>query len=166
VNYEIVELEQFSGHRATIYSVILEGHDRTLFDHFVDENEAHYPKELRFIAARLSEMGHNTGAREIFFKHNEGKPGDGVCALYDDPKSRLRLYCIRYGNIALIVGGGGPKGPDIQAWQEDEKLSEEASTIIALSKDIVTRISNGELTWSPEGNRLEGNLNINDDEEQ
>ena len=102
----------------------------TLFDHFVNENITDYRKEIRFIANRLQEIGNTTGAREKFFKHNEGKPGDGVCALYDDPDSNLRLYCIRYGNIAVILGGGGPKPDDVKAWQDDEKLTLEAETII------------------------------------
>jgi len=165
VNYEIVELEEFSGNRATIYSVILEGCDITLFDQFVDENEPNYPRELRFIAARLLEMGHNTGARETFFKTNEGKPGDGVCALYDDPDSHLRLYCVRYGTVAILLGGGGPKAPHIQAWQEDDKLREEANNIIAISQDILARLQEGDLSWSTDGTKLEGNLNIEHDEE-
>ena len=80
MNYEIVELEEFSGSQAIIYSVIMEEDDITLFDHFVNENIENYRKEIKFIVNRLQEIGHTTGAREKFFKHNEGKPGDGVCA--------------------------------------------------------------------------------------
>lgn len=46
VNYEIVELEEFSGNKATIYSIVLEGDDVTLFDHFVEENIADFRNEL------------------------------------------------------------------------------------------------------------------------
>ena len=81
MNYEIVELEKFSGSQATIYSVIMEDDGITLFDHFVNENITDYRKEIRFIANRLQEIGNTTGAREKFFKLNEGIPGDGVCAL-------------------------------------------------------------------------------------
>jgi hypothetical protein len=27
--------------------------------------------------------------------------------LYDDEERKLRLYCIRYANVAIILGGGG-----------------------------------------------------------
>lgn len=165
MNYEIVELENFSGSQATIYSVIMDEDNDTLFDHFVNENIADYRKEIRFLVNRLQEIGNTTGAREKFFKHNEGKPGDGVCALYDDPDSKLRLYCIRYGNIAVILGGGGSKPNDIIAWQNDEKLTLEAQIIIQVSKDIMQRIHSGDLQWSKDGSQLLGKLFIKDNDE-
>lgn len=165
MNYEIVELEDFSGSQATIYSVIIEGDDITLFDHFVNENGDDFRNEVRFLANRLQEIGNTTGAREKFFKHNEGNPGDGVCALYDDPESKLRLYCIRYGNIAVILGGGGPKPENIKAWQNDEKLTLEAETIIQISEDIMKRIHSGDLNWSKDGSKLLGNLTFSDNDE-
>lgn len=165
MNYEIVELEEFSGSQAIIYSVIMEEGDITLLDHFVNENIENYRKEIKFIVNRLQEIGHTTGAREKFFKHNEGKPGDGVCALYDDPDSNLRLYCIRYGNIAVILGGGGPKPPEDRRWQDDEKLTLEAETIIQVSKDIMQRFHSGDMQWSKDGSQLQGNLIISDNEE-
>ena len=58
------------------------------------------------------------------------------------------MYCIRYGNIAVILGGGGPKGDKVKAWQDDEKLTLEAETIIQISKDIMQRIHSGDLQWS------------------
>ena len=62
-------------------------------------------------------------AREGYFKLHEGKPGDGIVALYDRPDSRLRLYCIRYGSVTLIVGGGGAKPKSVRAWQEVPELA-------------------------------------------
>ncbi|HUC82354.1 MAG TPA: hypothetical protein VMR70_15720 [Flavisolibacter sp.] len=165
MNYEIVELEEFSGNKATIYSVIMEEDEVTLFDHFVTENMAEYKTELKSIAGRLQQIGRTTGARANFFKLDEGKPGDGVCALYDDPDSKLRLYCIRYGNVAIILGGGGPKPPGVRAWQEDEKLTLEAETIMEVSKDIMRRLHSGELEWSKDGSQLLENPTIADDEE-
>jgi hypothetical protein len=63
--------------------------------------------------------------------------------LYDDPESKLHLYGIRYANGAIILGGGGPKGRDIIAWQDEEKLSREAKTIIEVSKDIMRSLRDG-----------------------
>jgi hypothetical protein len=166
VNYDIVELEEFSGSKATVYSVILEGDNITLFDHFVDENKTENRKELKSIITRLQEIGQTTGAREKFFKQNEGFPGDGVCALYDDEESKLRLYCIRYGSVAIIVGGGGPKLPEVIAWQDDEKLSLEATTIIQVSKDIMQKLKDDELNWSSDGSQLLGNLTFTKDEDE
>ena len=85
--------------------------------------------------------------------------------MYDDPDSNLRLYCIRYGNIAVILGGGGPKPDDVKAWQDDEKLTLEAETIIQVSQDIMQRIHSGDLQWSKDGSQLLGNLTISDNDE-
>ena len=182
LEYQIVELSELSGDKATIYSVILGDEGRslgergslgeggalneggTLLDNFVSENVRDYKKEVTFIVNRLKEMGHKTGAREIFFKHGEGKPGDGVCALYDEEGSKLRLYCIRYGSMAIILGGGGPKSHTIRAWEEDEKLTKEARRMIRISKDIMERIKNRDLRWSQDGKQLLGNLTISDNE--
>jgi serine protease inhibitor len=69
VNYEIVELEPFSGSEAKVYSIIPEGENVTLFEKFVDENKVVYKEEIKDILKRLKQIGHATGARESFFKH-------------------------------------------------------------------------------------------------
>lgn len=166
MNYTIVELEQLSGSKTTIYSVMMQGEETTLFDQFIRDNLITNRDEIRFILNRLQEIGHTTGARDIYFKHNEGKPGDGVCALYDEPERDLRLFCIRYGSVAIILGGGGLKGEGIAAWQEDEKLTLEASHMIAISKAIIARIRDKELGWSVDGRQLTGNLNFSDNENE
>jgi hypothetical protein len=162
VNYEIVELEELSGPKATVYSIIKEGDRLTLFDHFIKEHVENYKEELKCIINRLQQMGKTTGAREQYFKCNEGKPGDGVCALYDEPGKELRLYCIRYGKVAILLGSGGPKKREIMAWQHDKKLTKEAQIIIGISKNITNRLMEGEIYWSANGCKLSGNLNFND----
>ncbi len=161
MKYQIVELAALSGTMATVYTVLLDGDETSLFDYFLSENAEKYPDEVQSILKRLREIGSSTGAREKFFKHDEGIPGDGVCALYDDPDSHLRLYCIRYGSVAIILGGGGPK--EVRAWQDDPKLEMEAREMIDLSASIITRISNGELSWSSDGAKLLGDLAFNND---
>lgn len=95
MNFEIQAITELTGNGATIYTVILEGKEQTSFESFLNENEADYPEEVEDIVKRLYTIGKETGARDTFFKLDEGKPGDGVCALYDRPDSSLRLYCIR-----------------------------------------------------------------------
>jgi hypothetical protein len=120
---------------------------------------------VKLIINKIQQIGHTTGARANFFKLDEGKPGDGVCALYDDQDSRLRLYCIRYGSVAIILGGGGPKPPGVRTWQQDGQLKTEAERMIQVSKDIIERIEAGDLKWSADGTALLGNLKISDNEE-
>jgi len=104
-------------------------------------------------------------ARASFFKENEGSlgAGDGIVALFDLPGKHLRLYCIRFGSIALIVGGGGPKSKSIRALQEDPKLTAENYQLRALSGRINRAIAEGDVWW--DGNRLAGQLSFDDEED-
>ena len=165
MNYEIVELSDFSGSQATIYSVIVGDDCLTLFDYFLEENISDYREELKTILNRIEVIGKTTGAREAYFKHKEGKPGDGVCALYDEPDSKLRLYCIRYGKIAIILGGGGPKPPNVQTWQDDDKLTLEAEEMIKVSKAIIQRLHSNDIKWSKDGFHLEGELKFSENDD-
>jgi len=165
VNFELVELLQFSGEKTTIYSAILEGDEDTLLDQFILENQKDYPEEVSDILGRLKAIGNTVGARQEFFKEWEGKPGDGVCALYDRPDANLRLYCIRYGSCAIIIGGGGYKPKSIRALQEDKKLKDENSKVKKISEIITTAIKDKDIQWSHDGMELIGDLIFNANEE-
>ena len=162
--YEIVELQSFSGDKAKIYSIIPTGEKETLFDRFVEEYKAEFKNEVKDIIKTIFQMGHTTGARSSFFKQHEGKYGDFVCALFDVPERNLRLYCIRFGMVAVILGGGGEKAEGVRAWQDDEKLSREANLMIEYAKDILQRMDDGDLYWSKDRTELQGNLKNHENE--
>lgn len=163
VKYKLVKLPSLSGNEASIYTVYLEDENCTLFERFVAENRANHEQEVKNILGRLKSIGKSVGAKEYFFKQKEGKPGDLVCALYDNPEKFLRLFCIRYGSLCIILGGGGPK--NVNAWQDDAILSEEANWMIDVSADIYKRIQEGEINWINGGMDLEGDLKFNYDDE-
>ena len=140
-----------------------DGLDETLYDTFLKENQTHYKPELKFLLSRLQTINTKTSARDKFFKPREGLPGDGVCALYDNPDHKLRLYCIRYGNDTLIIGGGGPKPPNTRTWQDDPKLKQEVETLIKVSKNVTDRISNREIVHT--NGELLGDLTFSDNEQ-
>lgn len=164
MNFEIIKLNQFSGNHAGIYSIYLEDEQQTLFERFIKENFNSFKSEIKDIMKRLKSINYMTGAREQFFKQNEGNPGDGVCALFDEPHSNLRLYCIRYGNSLVILGGGGHKSKRISAFQENEKLKDENYLLREISKRITERIKTREIEFSDDGTEIFGNLEFIDDE--
>jgi len=47
VNYEIVELQPYSGSEAKVYSLIPMGEDETLFEKFVDEYKVEFKNEVK-----------------------------------------------------------------------------------------------------------------------
>ncbi|MFC4231474.1 hypothetical protein ACFOW1_06215 [Parasediminibacterium paludis] len=164
MNYEIIPLDEFSGSKATIYSALPDGEELTLFDKFVEEYNEDFPDEILSIGDLLQDMGNKYGIRENLIKINEGKPGDGVVAIYDNPDKNLRLYGIRYGLTILILGSGGIKTKDIRAWQEDTKLKDEAQAVIKISEQIAQRIIDKEICFSDDGLQLLGNLNFSNND--
>ena len=162
MKFKIVKILDLSGRKATIYTVQIEGETNTLFDEFLLENDVNYPDELDNIFDRLEIMGHYEGAKEIYFKHAEGNLGDGICALYDSPDRKLRLYCIRYGSTAILLGGGGFK--NVRALQDDSKLKYENYLLRNISKTITNALIEGDLAWSNDGRLLIGKLILDEDE--
>lgn len=102
------------------------------------------------------------GARFQFFKEHEGKAGDMVCALFDLPEKKLRLYCIRLGSVVVIIGGGGEK--KVQTLQDDDKLTAENYLLRHISAELYQRILDKDIKWSADGMELLGDLNFEYDE--
>jgi hypothetical protein len=156
MKYELRKITELSGNKTSIYSVITDDEDKTLFELFVEENHISYSSEINDIVLRLKTIGHKTGARENFFKLNEGTSGDGVCALYDLPDYKLRLYCIRYGTQLVILGGGGQK--NVRALQDDKKLKDESYFLRELSQQITKMLRNKDIKFIDNGKNFNGDL--------
>jgi hypothetical protein len=157
----LVKISELSGNNASIYSVFIISDNKTILDKFIVKYSISYKCEIIDILTRLKTIGKKTGARENFFKLNEGKPGDGVCALFDEPVKNLRVYCIRYGSITLIVGGGGVKPKSIKAFQEDPVLKYENELMRKLSEKITARLKAGDINFSENGMDFEGDFEFN-----
>lgn len=164
MNFELVKIDQLSGRKAGIYTILINGQTLTLFEKFIQENRNSFKSEISDIVQRLNVIAKKTGARESFFKTKEGHPGDGVCALYDQPKSKLRLYCIRYGQELILLGGGGPKPKTIRTLQENEKLTKENYLLREISKRIMEAIKDKDLQFSQDFLDFEGNLRFDENE--
>ncbi|QYH39444.1 hypothetical protein GYM62_11865 [Algoriphagus sp. NBT04N3] len=158
MQFELVKIEELSGKKASIYSILLDGEDESLFERFLSENSNTFKNEIFDILSRLRTIANKTGAREGFFKLNEGKPGDGICALYDQPGSNLRLYCIRFGHELIILGGGGPKSKSIRAFQEDEKLEDENYRLRGIAQQIMKALREKDIRFSRDFLDFEGDL--------
>jgi putative component of toxin-antitoxin plasmid stabilization module len=157
MKFELKEIPQLTGRRCKIYSVLIDGEDKTLFNQFLEENENDFPEEVINILKRLNRIGNNDGAKEHYFRpKKEGKLGDGVEALFDEPHARLRVYSIKYGNILLVLGGGGYKSKDIRAFQEDPKLTKENYLLRQIAAILYKAIREKDLRWNKQGDNFEG----------
>lgn len=63
MKFDIVNIEEFSGPKAKIYSIMYEDDDSTLMDHFFDDNMEEHQAELEEMASKLyvnvSSMNYN-----------------------------------------------------------------------------------------------------------
>lgn len=165
MKFEIIEIEELSGPGAKIYSVIIDESGEDLFGMFVEQNKQNHLDEVRDIVKRLRVIGYKEGARHEYFKHNEGKPGDGVCALFDMPGKNLRLYCIRYGCVAVLLGGGGFKPKSVRSYQQVPALNEQVEVIKRISQMIMNAQKEGDLKIDANG-ELIGRMIFNDEENE
>lgn len=157
-SFEIVKLNELSGDHCAIYSIRFIGEDDTLFEQFLNEYYNTFKTEVLDIFTRLKAIGRCVGLREGFYKANEGKPGDGVCALYDKPDAHLRVYFIYYGSDLIVVGDGGEKPKSVRTWQEVPVLTDANLLMQWVSEKIREATENKGIQISDQG--FEGDLII------
>ncbi len=160
MEYELVKLPYFSNENVSVYTLTNTDSGISVFQKFIQENKDNFRREVEDITKRILSFK-EVGARYNFFKHNEGKPADGVCALYDKDESNLRLYCVRYGTVLVILGGGGQKPKNTRAFQETTKLEDENQLMRDLSAEIEKRRRNGDIEFSKDFLDIEGDLLFN-----
>lgn len=153
MDFEIEEIQLFSGSMAHIYTIRPNNSSTTLFEDFYNENIDKFPDELQEIKNVLYLAGHEKGCRSPYFKPNEGRLGDGVAAL---KVGNLRVYCLLIGKITVILGSGGYKSPEIKAYQEDEALNAKAQQVIRYAEQINRKIIEKDITIE-----IDGKLTIN-----
>lgn len=147
MKFDIINIEEFSGQQAQIYSIMYEDDNMTLLDHFFEDNKE-YQEEIEEIARKLIVMGKYSGCKPTFFKPNEGSPGDGMVALW---YKQIRLYCLRYDNTCIFIGSGGYKPPNIKAYQEEPALNSKAQEMKKIAASINKAIKEKDLKVREDG---------------
>ncbi len=109
----LVELFRFS--RVTYYSVqFFEEQDITLFQEFLESHATEeFEKELAILRSWIRKIGEEIGAQERYFRHEAWRGGDARAlpppARHLAGECKLRLYCMRVNERAVILFGGGFK---------------------------------------------------------
>ena len=163
---EIVELEELTGKKIKVYFILISEEELTIYNKFLEENQEQFEDEVVDITNRIEVIAKHTGLRDDFIKAGEGDLGNGVHAFYDKPESNLRLYFIQFGNVAIVLGGGGHKPKTIRRLQDDPKLKDENYFLRKVSVVLADAVREGTLSVTDEG--LESptgfTYTINDDE--
>ena len=151
MGFRITEIEELSGKEAHIYSVTLTGEENTLLEQFFDENSV-YEAELNTILEKLQVMAEETGCLRQYFKHNEGRAGDGVAVL---KAGQLRLYCLYFDKTAVFFGSGGYKPPEAHAYQEVPELNKKAEQMKSIAECINNAIREKDIEIKDDGSITE-----------
>jgi hypothetical protein len=108
-----IKIHEFSLRNVAFYTVQLGVNDITEFESFVNKDFPNHAEEVSIIYNVIDEI-QKRGAKDIFFKQNEG-PAHALPIvtkqIMDSNKSDfgLRLYCIRLTETLVILLNGGIK---------------------------------------------------------
>lgn len=137
-----VTLERInSSDKVAIYSVLYDGEAQNEFEKFIDEfgSQEEFKDDLGVILARIQKV-ENDSAADRHFRY-EGKMKEHIRALPSHfDSSRLRLYCICYGECVMILGGGGNK-EGIKAWQDDPILTNHVKELLQIEESLIPILS-------------------------
>jgi hypothetical protein len=153
IGFEIVPVEQ--GRGGALYSLRFEGEEKTERDKFLDNGEIQACKEFESLVVRLYDMVDSLGFRDNFFKLKKGSINDSVAAFHCN-HGTLRLYCLRWSSILLIVGSGGSK--TTRTYQGDPLLSDAVGKLQMVDKLFDERQKSREIIIDPNTGIITGNL--------
>ena len=155
MNFSVVPL--YNGKKAKIYTILVEGAELSEYKQFVFENMKVRKEAVQILNTTLKAMAYRRGFIDEFFLRESSFDCNVFRITETDD---LRLYCIRYSGIAIIVGGGGIKSPDKFKLKENPHLQKKVDFLIEIEKRIQVRLTAKEIKITDNG--FEGDLNFKD----
>ena len=156
----IIEKLDIPGEKCQILTIHYDCEELSEFDKFLADHEKEYHKKIGDIVTRFSLMKKRNGCPDVYFK-DVSTPYDNICRL--SRTGKLRLYCLRFGNVAIIIGGGGVKEKEKRTYQEVKELNKIVEDLKIIYSKIEEKIKNRELVISDEG--IKGDLKFNIEED-
>jgi len=144
--FEIVEL--LKGEKAGFYSVKFNGEDKSEAEKFFEKLESEDEEKLENLYSKIEYQADVRGCLDslLFYERDN--------TIYKFKEGDWRLYCIRFGKVAVILGGGDIK--DVQKTQDSEVLEKHVKVLQDINRVVNDRIKENDITITENG--LEGNL--------
>lgn len=117
------------GKKAKIYSIQYDGEENHEFHKFVTNPEVCSHPDFQALRKKIKELYDKRGLLQQYFRSEDEKCLHSEICRIDYGVGYLRIYCIRWSDKMLILGGGGIKPDDIRFWQESTELSAEVRKI-------------------------------------
>lgn len=133
--FKIIDISE--GPKAKFYSILLEGKEQSEFEEFLVNfrDNPEFSGIIQNIVIKIDQMARVTGAREIFFKP-EGPNMVFRINIGRDETYPLRLYCLRYNNQVVLLGGGGYKDLGTVRYQDKEELDNAVKLLRAVDRTL------------------------------
>lgn len=135
------------GKKSSFYSIQFEGEKQSELEKFFYKFSSTHTDDITDINYRIEKMADRTGCQDIYFKPQSSKD-NWVCRLRNT--GCVKLYCIRYGNCAVILGGGEIKAKG-GSTQKNPKLQKQVDML-----SEIFHIMDGKIVI--ENNKLSGKL--------
>lgn len=124
------------GRKAKIYSIQFDGDNKHEFQKFLIDPEVRKHPDFQPLRKKLKELYDKRGLLAQFFRPEDDKGFRPEISRIDYGTGKLRVYCIRWDDNLLILGGGGVKPGDIRFWQESPELANEVRKVIKVYDDL------------------------------
>lgn len=144
--FEIVEF--LTGEKAGFYSIRFEGENESEAEKFFEILDAEDEEIAGNFLSKIEYQANIRGCIDGFFYYERDYN------IYKLKDGKWRLYCIKFGKVAVILGGGGYK--NVRKTQDSATLEKNVNMLQIINNMINKRISEGDLHVTDNG--IEGNL--------
>ena len=151
MNFKIIPL--YSGKKAKIYTIRIEDAELSEYEQFVFDNRIARPTIVKTLDLTLKNMVRKSGFIDEFFLRESPLEFNVFKITETDD---VRLYCIRYSGVAIIVGGGGIKIPKTIKLNENPHLQKKVDFLVEIESKIQERIDSKKIRITDDG--IEGDL--------
>lgn len=134
------------GRKAKIYSIQFDGEEKHEFEKFIGNPEIRNHPDYEPLRKKIKELYNKRGLLPQYFRLEDEKSIHPEICRIDYGTGMLRLYCIRWNDNLLILGGGGIKPKGARFWQESPELSSEARKIADAFHRLVEYLKTSKLT--------------------
>ena len=153
MNFSIIPV--YSGKKAKTYTIQFENSELSEYYQFVFDHKDNFPTTILELNEKLKNMVKTHGLIEEFFTR-ECPESHNVFRIKNTDE--LRLYCIKFSNVAIILGRGGLKIPGTIKLSENPYLQDIVNQLMKIEDLIVERIKSKEIKVTDD--LIEGNLNF------
>ncbi|NUN08048.1 MAG: hypothetical protein HUU54_02620 [Ignavibacteriaceae bacterium] len=117
--------------KALFLSVIFSGSSMSLFQEFAEKYYPIDPGNCGILLDSIDKMA-DFGIQSTFFKYQRS---NYVYRFLDS--GTLRLYCLKYDDLAIIIGGGGVKPHTVKNLREIPELDLAVKILEAINKKLL-----------------------------